>query len=271
MEEHLVELKETARQLRIDLLTAIYRAGDGHPGPALGIVEILTALYFDKMNIDPAHPDAPDRDRFILSKGHACPALYAALARVGYFPMDTLPTLRSCGSILQGHPCIETPGVDMTSGSLGNGIAIGLGMALGAQRSGRDFYTYVITGDGELNEGVCWEGIMAAHRNHADHLIVFIDRNGFQSGGSVEEISMLDHVGAKFRSFGWNVLSIDGNDLSQVLTSINQAKQNIGTPTAIVAHTIKGKGISYMENNNLWHKYKLSEQLWQQAIRELGE
>lgn len=265
------ELKETARKIRVDLLTAIYRAGDGHPGPSLGIVEILTALYFSKMKIDPQNPEWMDRDRLILSKGHACPALYATLARRGYFSPELLPTLRHCDSMLQGHPCIRTPGIDMTSGSLGNGIAIGMGMEIAAKRLKQDHDVYVIVGDGELNEGACWEAIMAAKRNGCDRLTVFVDQNGFQSGGAVSEISAADNLQGKFAAFGWHVLSIDGNDMDAVLHAIDQAKENAGVPTVIIAQTVKGKGVSYMENNNLWHKYKITEEQWKQAMRELSE
>lgn len=264
------ELKNAANRLRRDIVTTIYKAKDGHPGPSLGIADIVAVLYFNEMNIRPEDPDYEDRDRLILSKGHSCPCVYSALAERGYFSKESLPTLRSFGSILQGHPCITTPGIDMTSGSLGNGISVGLGMELARQYNKKDYYTYVITGDGELNEGVVWEGIMGAKKNKASHLIVFVDNNGHQSGGEVKEISDIEPIAEKFVAFGWNVLSIDGNNVNEIIDAIHKAKQEAQKPTAIVCKTVKGKGVSFMENNNAWHKGKLTDEQYEQAMKDLG-
>lgn len=258
-----------AKQIRKDVLESIFLAQDGHPGPSLGIVDILTVLYFDQLRIDSNNPDSPDRDRVILSKGHACPALYAVLADKGFFQKKELAGLRSYGSMLQGHPCISTPGIEMTSGSLGNGIAVGLGIDLSRKRFHQDYYTVVIAGDGELNEGVCWESITSAAQNNADHLIVIVDNNGFQSGGAVCEISGILPLATKFLSFGWSVQEIDGNDIPQIIEALENAKRNKDKPSVIIAKTIKGKGISFMENNNAWHKGKLTEEQYLTAIKEL--
>ncbi len=270
MVKQIDQLKDMANQIRFSIVDTIYKAKDGHPGPSLGSADIITALYFSIMNVDPDNPDDPDRDRFIISKGHACPALYAALAKKGYFDENILPTLRACNSILQGHPCIDTPGVDMTTGSLGNGISIGLGMEIGRQRTNRKFYTYVLTGDGELNEGAVWEGVIAAAQNKAENLIVFVDNNGHQSGGHCSEISGIEPLGGKFKEFKWHVLMIDGHDMKQILDAVEDAKAVKGKPSVIIAKTIKGKGVSYMENNNAWHKGTPTEEQWRQAAEELG-
>jgi len=263
-------LSAKAKEIRFSVVDMIYKAGDGHPGPSLGVVDIITALYFCELNIDPKNPDNPERDRFIISKGHACPALYAALAKRGYFSEETLPTLRQYGSILQGHPSICTPGVDAVSGSLGNGISIGLGMEIARQRFDKQYYTYVLMGDGEMNEGVAWEGVIAAAKHRAVNMIVFVDNNGYQSGGSCASVSNIEPFEAKFEAFGWHVQTIDGNDIDQILSAIEKAKANKSKPSAIIARTIKGKGVSFMENNNAWHKGVPSEEQWRKAAEELG-
>jgi transketolase len=266
------QLKEKSTEIRCGIISSIYQARDGHPGPSLGVTDMLVALYYGVMNHSAVGKDNPDRDRCILSKGHACPALYTILADTGYFPKENLPTLRRFGSILQGHPCIETPGIEMTSGSLGNGIAIGLGFEIARKLDGRDYYTYVITGDGELNEGVIWEGVMAAKQNEADHLIVLVDNNGHQSGGEVVEISGVEPIGEKFKEFGWAVQKdIDGNDCRQVLEAIEKAKLEKGRPSAIICKTIKGKGVSFMENNNAWHKGTFTDEQYATAISDIKE
>lgn len=270
MDSKITQLQDIARQIRFGVVDAIYKAKDGHPAPSLGVVDIITALFFSEMNIDPQNPNDPDRDRFILSKGHACPAYYAALAKRGYFEEKELSTLRFLDSNLQGHPCVHTVGVDMTSGSLGNGISIGLGMEIGRRLQGKSYYTYVVTGDGELNEGVCWEGVMAAKQNRAENLIVFVDNNGHQSGGHVSEISGIEPLGVKFRDFGWHTQEIDGNDIAAIIDAVHTAKQVKGVPHAVIAKTVKGKGVSYMENNNAWHKGTPSKEQWIQAAKELG-
>ena len=192
------KLTDIASKVRFDIVDMVYKAKDGHPGPSLSSVDLLVCLYFECMNIDPADPENPNRDRFILSKGHGCPALYATLAERGYFPLSWLPTLRSFGSHLQGHPSITTVGVDMVTGSLGNGLPIGSGMAIAGMRTGRDYYTYVITGDGELNEGVAWEGVIVAAQHKLDNLIVFVDNNGHQSGGHCSDVSGIEPIADKF-------------------------------------------------------------------------
>jgi len=265
------ELEHTARQIRRDILTMIYQAGDGHPGPSLSCADLVTALYFSAMNVDPADPRWPGRDRLILSKGHACPAVYAALARKGYFDLDELPRLRSLGSILQGHPdMLKTPGIDFTSGSLGNGISAGLGMALAARINSLDYFTYVITGDGELEEGIVWEAAMAAKHYQVGSLIVMVDYNGVQSGGRIEEISGLEPLVPKWEAFGWHCQVIDGHNFAEILTAIDNAKAVPGMPSVIIARTVKGKGVSFIENNNAWHKRVPTREEWEQAMQELG-
>ncbi len=266
----ITSLKQFATQLRRDVIDCVYQAKDGHPGPALGIADIVAVLYGSVLNVDPSNPDMADRDRFVLSKGHACPVLYAALAEKGYFSKDLLPTLRKYGSELQGHPCITTPGIDMTSGSLGNGIAIATGMDLARKVLHKDYYTYVITGDGELNEGIVWEGVMSAAHNQADHVIAFIDQNGFQSGGTVANTSGITNIAEKFRQFNWNTQEIDGNSVEEIVAAIENAKTSSGKPCAIIATTTKGKGVSYMENNNKWHKGVPTDEEYAIAMAELG-
>jgi transketolase len=249
----------------------IYQAGDGHPAPALSATDLVTALYFHIMNIDPARPDLEDRDRMILSKGHACPALYAALARKGYFPPEVFPTLRHLNSILQGHPDMnKTPGIDSTAGSLGNGISIGLGMALAGRLHGKEYFTYVITGDGELNEGVAWEGLMAAAHHKAGRLIVMVDNNGYQSGGKVPDVSGIMPIVPKIEPFGWHCQDIDGHDMRAIVQAINAARAVTDAPSLIVARTTKGKGVPFMEGNNIWHKGAPTKEQFEEAMIALG-
>jgi len=265
------ELKDIARQLRRDVVTMIHLAGDGHPGPSLSCVDIITALYFSVMKVDPKKPGWPDRDRFILSKGHACPTLYAALARKGYFSPDLLPTLRSLGSKLQGHPDMnKTPGVDTTSGSLGNGMSIGLGMLLAGRAQNRDYSVYVVTGDGELEEGIIWEAAMAARKYQAGRLTVFIDNNGMQSGGAIEKVSGIAPILPKWQAFGWHCQEIDGHDIGQILAAVDKAKAVADAPSVILSHTVKGKGIPFMEHNNAWHKGVPSKEQLAEVLAALG-
>ena len=254
-EEDIQSLEAQARQLRRDVVTMIHLAGDGHPGPALSVADIVAALYFKLMRVKPADPRWEGRDRFILSKGHACPTLYAALARRGYFSPEVLPSLRSLGSILQGHPDMKkTPGIDSTSGSLGNGISIGLGMALAARVTRQDYFTYVVVGDGEIQEGIVWEAAMAAVHYRVGRLIVFVDHNGQQSGGPVDQMSGLCPVLPKWEAFGWHCQEIDGHDLRAILTAIELAQAEEARPSCIIARTVKGKGVPFMEGDNSWHK-----------------
>ncbi len=254
-EQDLREVGAAARQIRRDIVTMVHLAGDGHPGPALSVTDIVAALYFKVLRVNPCEPLWEGRDRFILSKGHACPALYAALARRGFFSPDALPSLRSLGSILQGHPVMKrTPGVDSTSGSLGNGVSIGLGMTLAARVNRQDYYTYVVVGDGEIQEGIVWEAAMAAVHYKAGRLIVFVDHNGQQSGGPVREVSGLYPILPKWEAFGWHCQEIDGHDLEAIFTAIERAQAEKDRPSCIVARTVKGKGIPFMEADNSWHK-----------------
>ena len=277
MTERIKHLTKMATQLRRDVVNTVYYAGDGHPGPCMSIADILAILYFDIMRLDPENPNWNGRDRFILSKGHACPVYYAALARRGYFPPAELKTLRSLGSRLQGHPVQKlTPGVDATSGSLGHGLPQGTGMALAARRRGDDTLTFVLTGDGELNEGLVWEAAMNIAKNKLHNLIAIIDNNGKQSGGTVEEISGLVNLPEKWKAFGWYTVEIDGHDMEKLTLALeNAAKRgrtqsreerqgmiilpeldapNPDQPVVFVAKTLKGKGVPFMEGNNAWHK-----------------
>ena len=264
------QLQAIASQLRLDVVRMVHDAKDGHPGPALSAIDMITTLYFREMNIDSANPQWADRDRFILSKGHACPALYAALARKGYFSVDEFKGLRGMGCLLQGHPCMKkTPGVDMTSGSLGNGLSIGVGMAIAGKYRKKSYNTYVILGDGEIQEGIIWEAAMCAKRYQLNNLIVFVDHNGWQSGGQVEEISGLLPILPKWEAFGWHCQAIDGHDFAQIITAIENARKTPG-PSVIIAKTVKGKGLPYMENDNSWHKRVPTDEELSVAVGILG-
>lgn len=275
MEETSVEnekLRQIAQKLRFEAVRMVYEGKDGHPGPALSIADIVATLFFDVMNIDPKNPNWEDRDRFILSKGHSCPIYYAALNERGYFvPKVEHFHLRQLGSMFQGHPSMHsTPGVDMTSGSLGNGIAIGAGMAFAAKALKKDYYTYVICGDGELQEGVCWEGANTARGRNLDNLIVFVDRNGWQSYKSVEFTIGQNNVADRFRAFGWHVQEIDGHDIQAIKDAVAAAKAEKNLPSCIVCDCVKGKGLSFMERNNAWHKGVPTDEQFAIAEKELG-
>jgi transketolase len=265
-------LADMARLLRSDVVTMVHLAGDGHPGPALSIADIVAALYFgNAMRIDPDNPLWPQRDRLILSKGHACPVVYAALARRGFFSVDVLPSLRSLGSMLQGHPDMhKTPGIDMTSGSLGNGISLGLGMAVAGRYNHDDYQVYVITGDGELQEGIVWEAAMAAVHYRAGRLVVFVDHNGLQSGGEVGKIAGLLPILPKWEAFGWHCQEIDGHDLEAILGAIQEAREETERPSLILARTVKGKGVPFMEHDNSWHKRVPTKEECDAAVKALG-
>jgi transketolase len=264
----LASLERIARDLRRDVVTMVYRAGDGHIGTSLSIADIVAALYFDVMNVRPEEPRWPERDRLVLSKGHACPIVYAALARRGFFPLEELPTLRGINSRLQGHPdTVKTPGIDATAGPLGTGIAVACGMALAARLTGRAYYTYVIAGDGELNEGLNWEAIMTAFRYRLGRLIVFVDNNGFQSGGTISQVSEVEPILPKFEAFGWSGEEIDGHDMGAVLSSIKRAKRDASRPSVIVARTLKAKGVDFMEGTNDWHKRVPTDEEYRRAVR----
>jgi transketolase len=249
------ELEHKANRLRLDVMETIGRCGDGHPGPCMSIADIMAVLYFEELRLNPANPRWPERDRFILSKGHACPILYAALARRNFFSMSELPKLRTLEGMLQGHPDMhKTPGVDTVSGSLGNGIAIGLGMAVGCRMQKQDSFVYVIVGDGEQQEGVIWEAAMPAAHHNVGNLIVFADCNNNQSGGKVTELSSLYPLAEKWEAFQWQVQSIDGHNVEAIRAAIAAAKAEKNKPSMILCKTVKGKNIPYMENNNAWHK-----------------
>jgi transketolase len=248
------ELKRMAGIIRCDIIEMICTAGAGHPGGSLSATDVVTALYFRLMRIDPKNPGWPDRDRFILSKGHACPVWYAALAERGYFDKKHLATLRRLGSILQGHPDMhKTPGVDMTVGSLGHGFSAGLGMALAGKLRKKDYHVWVVIGDGESQEGSIWEAAMAAPKWKLDNLTVILDRNHLQNDYCVDDVMPIEPVADKWRAFNWHVETIDGHAMEQVVSALEAAKARTGVPTAIIAETVKGKGVSFMENVADWH------------------
>ncbi len=268
-EKDVTRLEQQAVQIREDIISMIYAAKAGHPGGSLSAVEMMTALYFHVMNIDPERPDAPDRDRFILSKGHACPALYACLARRGFFDPALLNTLRRYHSILQGHPDMnKVPGLDMSSGSLGNGLSVGVGMALSAKLHKQDYTTYVMLGDGESQEGMVWEAAMAASHHDLKNLVAITDCNGVQINGWTNDIMKIEPLADKWRAFGWSVIEINGHDMKEVLTALHTAK-TMRAPTAILMRTVKGKGVSFMEDQSKWHGGCPSEQELVAAIADI--
>lgn len=263
-------LKEKARLIRKDIIEMIHTAQSGHPGGSLLAVEIIAVLYFYVMNIDPQNPNWEKRDRFILSKGHACPALYAVLADRGYFDKEHLATLRQYGSILQGHPDMNrTPGVDMTAGSLGNGLSIGVGMALSSNLKNEPYNVYVLLGDGEIQEGMVWEAAMSAAKYNLHNLVAIIDHNGLQINGCVNDVMPVGPLADKWKSFGWHVLEIDGHDIGDILSSFQTANK-IPSPVVIIAHTVKGKGVSFMENNPEWHGKAPNDREKTRAITEIS-
>lgn len=270
LEALIVELEERARELRIDSLDMIYRRGAGHPGGSLSAAEIMAALFFHKMRLDPERPDWPERDRFILSKGHASAILYAALARRGFFPMEDLKQWGELSCHLQGHPdCLKTPGVEMTSGILGHGVAIGSGLALAARMSNLNYRVYVLLGDGECQAGVVWEGAMTAAKYRLANLTAIVDYNDVQLDGPVHEIMPLEPFVGKWQVFNWAVLEINGHNMRQVLEALDMADEIHDRPTVIVAHTTKGKGVSFMENDSHWHGVPPDDAQYAQAIAEL--
>ena len=263
-------LEEKTLDIRHDVLNMIYRAKAGHPGGSLSAAEIVTALYFHVMNIDPNRPDDPDRDRFVLSKGHACPVLYSALAERGFFDKKELDTLRQYHSILQGHPDMnKVPGLDMTTGSLGNGLSVAVGMALSGRMKGQDYMTYVLLGDGECQEGMVWEAAMAASHHRLKNLIAIVDCNGVQINGWVNDILRVEPFADKWRAFGWAVIEIDGHDMRQVLTALHDAR-TMRCPTVILARTVKGKGVSFMEHQWVWHGKAPNQEELSAALAELA-
>ncbi len=264
------ELEKIACKVRIGILDGVHAAKSGHPGGSLSIAEILTYLYFVQMKVDPKNPKMADRDRLVLSKGHAAPALYSVLAQRGYFDPEELLKLRHIGSILQGHPDMKhIPGVDMSSGSLGQGISAACGMALSAKHFGNDYKVYTILGDGECEEGQVWEAAMFAGNKGLSNLTAFVDYNNLQIDGTIEEVNSAAPFDAKFKAFGWHTITINGNDFEQIETALKEA-ETVDKPVAIIAKTTKGKGVSYMENAVNWHGAAPNDELYAQAIEELN-
>ena len=265
-----LELQKTANEVRKGIVTAVHSAKAGHPGGSLSAADIFTYLYFEEMNIDPKDPKKADRDRFVLSKGHTAPGYYSALANRGYFPVEDLKTLRHLGSYLQGHPCMqETPGVDMSSGSLGQGISAAVGMALAAKLDGKDYRTYTLLGDGEIQEGQVWEAAMFAGARNLDNLVAIVDNNGLQIDGKIEDVCSPYPIDKKFEAFNFHVINIDGNDFDQIDAAFKEAKATKGMPTAIIAKTVKGKGVSFMENNAGWHGKAPNDEEYATAMADL--
>ena len=267
-----LQLKMTAIEVRKGIIEGTFNAKSGHPGGSLSIADIMTYLYFSEMNVDPNKPDCENRDRLVLSKGHTAPALYAALALKGFFPVELIKTLRKPDSILQGHPSMRyTPGVDMSTGSLGQGISAACGMALGAKLQGKDFRVYVPLGDGEIEEGQVWEAAMFAGNRKLDNLCAIVDYNNLQIDGSLEEVNSPYPIKEKFEAFGWNVIEICGHCFSQIEEAFAAARECKGKPTCIVAKTVKGKGVSFMEDKCDWHGSAPNAEQYAQAMAELDE
>lgn len=264
------ELQQMANRVRKGILTSVHSAKAGHPGGSLSSAEIFTYLYFNELNIDPENPRKPDRDRFVLSKGHCAPGLYAALAHRGFFPVEDLPTLRHIGSHLQGHPDMKhTPGVDMSTGSLGQGISAAVGMAISAKLSGDSYRVYALLGDGELQEGQVWEAAMLASHRKLDNLVLIIDNNNLQIDGCINEVNSPYPIDKKFEAFGCHVISIDGHDFDAIAAALREARTVQDKPTAIIAHTVKGKGVCFMENQACWHGVAPNDDQYEEAMVEL--
>ena len=265
-----LELQKVANEVRKDIITEVHSAKSGHPGGSLSAADVFTYLYFEEMNIDPKDPKKPDRDRFVLSKGHTAPGLYAALAERGFFPKEDLPTLRHIGSHLQGHPCMQhTPGLDMSSGSLGQGISAAVGMALSAKVFGDSFRVYTLLGDGELQEGQVWEASMFASAKKLDNLCVIVDNNNLQIDGTIVEVNSPYPIDEKFTAFGFHVINVNGHDFDELRAAFAEAKTVKGQPTAITMKTVKGKGVSFMENNVAWHGSAPNDEQYAVAMADL--
>lgn len=264
------DLKQMAAVIRCDIIEMVCTAGAGHPGGSLSATDIVTALYFRLMRVDPSRPRWEDRDRFILSKGHACPVWYAALAERGFFDKSHLGTLRRLGSILQGHPDMnKVPGIDMTAGSLGQGLSVGVGMALAGRLQKKDYHVWVVIGDGESQEGSIWEAAMSAAKWKLDNLTAVLDRNNLQNDYYVDDLMPIEPLADKWRAFGWNTVEIDGHDMQQIVPALEEAKAFAGAPTILIANTIKGKGVSYMENVCEWHGKAPCREEADQALEEI--
>ncbi|MGL5380939.1 transketolase [Clostridium sp.] len=271
MIKNISELKSLAQTVRGDIVSMLTESCSGHPGGSLSSADIVTTLFFGEMNIDVNNPQDSNRDRFVLSKGHAAPVLYSALARKGFFPVEELSTLRKIGSRLQGHPSMKClPGIDMSTGSLGQGISVATGMALAGKIDNKSYRVYTVLGDGELEEGQVWEAAMSAAHYKLDNLTAFIDFNGLQIDGDITEVMNPSPIDKKFEAFGWNVLVIDGHSIEEILEAIEKAKQCKGMPTAVICKTVKGKGVSFMENQAGWHGMAPSKEQCEQALTEIG-
>lgn len=265
-----LELQKTAVEVRKGIVTAVHGAKAGHPGGSLSSADLFTYLYFEEMNIDPKEPKKADRDRFVLSKGHTAPGLYSVLANRGFFPVEDLPTLRHIGSHLQGHPCIQhTPGIDASSGSLGQGISVAVGMALSAKLSNDGYRVYTLLGDGEIQEGQVWEASMLAAHRKLDNLVVIVDNNNLQIDGPITEVNSPYPVDKKFESFNFHVININGNDFDEIDAAFKEARETKGQPTAIIAKTIKGKDVSFMENQASWHGAAPNDEQYAVAMADL--
>ncbi len=269
-EVEVTELQEKAKKVREDIIEEVYHAKSGHPGGSLSVADILTVLYFKEMKINPENPNWEDRDRLVLSKGHCSPALYSCLANRGFFPVEDLKTFRNMNSYLQGHPDKnKVPGVDMTTGSLGQGLSCANGMAIAGKMNQKDYRVYCVLGDGEIEEGQVWEAAMAANKYKLDNLCIVIDNNNLQIDGTIEEVMSSYPIDEKFRSFGFEVIHIDGHDIEEIMKAFEVAKNVKDKPTCIIAKTIKGKGISFMENQAGWHGKAPNEEQYKQAIQSL--
>ena len=266
-----LELQKMANEVRKGIVTGVHAAKAGHPGGSLSAADLFTYLYFEEMNVDPKNPQDPDRDRFVLSKGHTAPGLYAALANKGYFPVEDLLTLRHIGSHLQGHPCMQhTPGLDMSSGSLGQGISAAVGMALSAKLREKSYRVYTLLGDGEIQEGQVWEAAMFAGARHLDNLVVIVDNNGLQIDGKVEDVCSPYPIDKKFEAFNFHVINVaDGNDFDQLDAAFKEAREVKGMPVAIIMKTVKGKGVSFMENQASWHGTAPNDEQYAVAMEDL--
>ena len=264
-----LELQKRANDVRKGIVTAVHSAKAGHPGGSLSAADVFTYLYFEEMNIDPKNPDMEGRDRFVLSKGHTAPGLYSALANRGYFPVEDLKTLRKLGSYLQGHPCIHIPGVDMASGSLGQGISAAVGMALGGKLSNKDFRVYTLLGDGEIQEGQVWEAAMFAGFRELDNLCVIVDNNNLQIDGAIDEVCSPYPIDKKFEAFNFHVINADAHDFDSLRAAFDEAKATKGKPTCIVVKSVKGKGVSFMENNAAWHGTAPNDEQYATAMADL--
>ena len=264
------ELQKTACKVRMGVIEGTYNAKSGHPGGSLSISDTLTYLYFNKMNNDPRNPDAPDRDRLVLSKGHTAPALYSVLAQKGYFPVEELKSLRHIGALLQGHPCIHIPGVDMSSGSLGQGISAACGMALAGKIDGKSYKVYTILGDGEIEEGQVWEAAMFAAHKKLTNLVAIVDNNGLQIDGPITEVCSPEPITDKFAAFGWHVITMDAHDFDDIDRAFTEADSVKDKPVAIIQKSTKGKGVSFMENQVSWHGTAPNKDQYDQAMAELN-